>query len=502
VLRQLLASVVVAAAFAGPATASTLRVAASDWPPGLGNPFGSLAQLASHTRSTIYDALTRFDAKGQLEPALALQWTPTDANTWRFSLRPNVVFSNGEPFNAAAVKAVFDYLATPAGQTQLMAQEARGIKAVRVIDDLTVEIATRTTDAVLPKRLSLIMMVPPKAWAAAGPEGFAQAPIGTGSYVLKDWGRSTARTIVLANPTSWRKPIAVDRVEIIPLKEPVSRIQALTSGQVDVTQGLGHDDLPDLEAAGFKITIEADSQIMALALRNVGNDGKALQDVRVRQALNYAVNKDRIAQDILRGTVQPVGQGAIPGVAGYNPEVKPYPYDPEKAKALLAAAGFAKGLKLVARVQAQAVVSAAAVYSQVAADLKAVGVDMELRPVLGQDWVRMYTTGDWGGADVISVTWNAAAFNDTIRAIETFSCDKPGAFFCAPEINPLTAASNAELDPVKRDKILQDIMARFHDLAPSIYLMNIATILAASPKVGPLMFTRTGLRFEQMRPLQ
>jgi peptide/nickel transport system substrate-binding protein len=288
----------------------------------------------------------------------------------------------------------------------------------------------------------------------------------------------------------------------VQLKETISRVQALVSGQVDITQGLSHDDLPDLEAAGFKVTIVPDAQIMALALRNVGNDGSPLQDVRVRQALNYAVDKQRIARDILRNTVEPVGQGSIAGVTGYNPNVKPYPYDPGKAKALLAAAGYPNGLKLIARVQVQAVVGAASVYSQVAADLKAVGVDLELRPVLGQDWVRMYTTGDWGGADVISSTWNAAAFHDTVRAIETYSCDKPGAFFCAPEITPQAAAANAELVPAKREQILEDIAVRFHDLAPTIYLVNIASILAASPKVGPLAFTRSGLLFERMSPVK
>jgi peptide/nickel transport system substrate-binding protein len=485
--------------FALPVRAATLRVASTDWPPGLGNPYGSLAQAASHTRSAIFDGLTRIGPHGGLEPALALSWTPTNATTWRFVLRPDVAFSNGEPFNAAAVKAVFDYLKSAAGATQLLAQETRGIRDVRIVDDQTVDIVTTRTDAILPKRLSLIMMVPPAAWAALGPEGFAQHPVGSGSYLLRDWGRSTGKTIIEANAASWRKPIAIDRVELMPLQEPASRVQALRSGQVDLTQGVSHDDLPDLQAEGFNIAVEPDAQIMALALRNIGNNGSPLQDVHVRQALNYAVDKEAIAQDLLHGTVQPSGQGVIPGVTGYNPDVAPYPYDPAKARMLLAEAGYPNGFKLTARVQTQVIVSAAAVYSKVASDLKAVGVDMELLPVMGQEWVRMYASGDWRGADVISVTWNAAAFDDGSRAIETFSCNKPGAFFCAPGITPLADASDAELNPVKRDQELQTIMARFHDLAPSIYLVNIATILAASPKVGPLVYTRSGLLFERMR---
>jgi peptide/nickel transport system substrate-binding protein len=484
--------------WAASADAAGLRIASSSLPPGLGNPYGSIAQSASHTRSTILDGLTRIGRDGSVDPALALSWTATDARTWRFKLRPGVGFSNSEPFNAAAVKANIDWLKSPPARSQLISAEARGITEVRVIDELTVDFVTARTDAVLPKRLSMVMMVPPKAWAALGVEGFTQTPIGTGSYVLKDWGQTTGRTIIEANPKSWRAPKQITRVELIPQKEPVARLQALTSGRVDITQGLGPEDVAGLQEMGFAIHAEQEPQIMTLALRNVGNEGKPLHDVRVRQALNYAVDKSAIAEVILRGTAQAVGQGTIPGVTGYNPAIKPYPRDVKKAKELLAAAGYGMGLKLVARVQPQGPTEGAAIYQKVAADLAEAGVQLELRPVLAQDWVRMYSTGDWGGADIISATWNGAAYRDTIRAIETFSCRRAGAFFCAPEIEPLIDASNAALDPVKRETILQDIMARYHDLAPSIFLVNMTSVYAHTARVKGVVLGTSGLWFEQM----
>jgi len=484
---------------AAPAAAVTLRVASSALPPGLGNPYGSIPQSSSHTRTAILDGLTRIDPDGRLAPALALAWQPLDARTWRFRLRPGVVFSNGEPFDATAVKAVIDWLKSSAARGQLMAAEVRGIVEVRIVDDLTIDLLTAQTDAVLPKRLTLIMMVPPKAWAALGVEGFTQAPVGTGAYVLQDWGLTTGKTIIAANPRSWRAPQQIVRVELTPLKEPVGRMQALTSGQVDLTQGLGPEDLAAVQQQGFAVHTEQEPQVMALALRNVGNAGQPLHDVRVRQALNYAVDKVAIAEVLLRGTAQAVGQGAIPGVTGYNPEVKPYPHDLARAKALLAEAGYAGGLKLVARIQTAGPTEAAAIYQKVAADLAEAGVTLELRPILSQDWVRMYTNGDWGGADIISTTWNAGAYHDTIRAIETFSCRKPGAFFCAPELEPLIDASNAELDPARRERLLQDIMARYHVLAPSLFLVNLTSVYAHSQKVQTLVLGATGLWFEEMR---
>jgi len=369
---------------------------------------------------------------------------------------------------------------------------------VRIIDELTVDFVTAQTDAVLPKRLSMVMMVPPKAWAELGVEGYTQTPIGTGSYVVKDWGQTTGKTIIEANLKSWRAPKQITRVELFPQKESVARLQALTSGRVDITQGLGPEDVVSLQEMGFIIYTEQEPQVMALALRNVGNEGKPLHDVRVRQALNYAVDKSAIAEVILRGTAQAVGQGAIPGVTGYNPALKPYPRDVKKAKELLAAAGYANGLKLVARVQSAVLTEGATIYQKVAADLAEAGVQLELRPILAQDWVRMYSTGEWGGADIISATWNAGAYRDTIRAIETYSCRRPGAFFCAPEIEPLIDASNVTLDAVKRETILQDIMARYHDLAPTIFLVNLTSVYAHTPRVKNVVLGTSGLWFEEM----
>jgi putative RecB family exonuclease len=112
----------------------------------------------------------------------------------------------------------------------------------------------------------------------------------------------------------------------------------------------------------------------------------------------------------------------------------------------LAEAGYAKGLTLTARVQLAGATEAAAIYQKIAADLADAGVKLELRPVQGPEWVRMYTTGEWGDADIISSTWNAASYHDTIRAIETYSCRKPGAFFCAPELEPLITSKKEWMD--------------------------------------------------------
>ncbi len=482
------------------AEATTLRVGASDRPPGLGNPFESIATMTSHTRTAILDPLLRQNAQGGFDPALALSWAATSDFTWEFKLRPGAVFSNGEPADALAVKATLDFLTGPNSARYLIAQETRAIARIDISDSETVILTTKYPDAILPKRLSLVMIVPPRAFAEMGLADFAQAPIGSGSYILEDWGLQSGRTILTANKTSWRKPEQIDRIEVFaPLREAIVRLQALRSGQVDITLNVNVDELAALEAEGFISSVRPIGTIQAIALPNIGNPQSPLQDVRVRRALNYAVNKDVITGIIMGGTTQPVGQGAIPESFGYNPEIKPYPYDPDRARLLLREAGYEDGFSLNAEVLQGASPIDNTVYIQVAQDLARVGVTMDVRPLIGQEWIRKYFSGDWDTADVLSMTWNAGAYADTIRGIETFSCKKPGVFFCAPELSPLIEESHRAFNEPQRERLLQNIMARMHDLAPSIFLYNQSIIVSRHPRVETIAMGGGGFMFEHMR---
>ncbi len=492
--------VMTAVAVSGPAGAVTLRVGAGDRPPGLGNPYESVATLVSHSRVAILDSLLRQDLQGGFEPALALSWTATSDLTWEFKLRPDVIFSNGEPADAQAVKATLDFLIGPNSARYLIAQETRAIERVDVIDDVTVLITTKYPDAVLPKRLSLVLIVPPKAFAEMGLAAFAQNPIGSGSYILEDWGEQSGRTIMTANTTSWRAPEHIDRVEVYaPLRDAVVRMQALRSGQVDITLNVNVDERATLEAEGFINTTQPIGTIQSIALPNLIDPDSPLQDIRVRHALNYAVNKELITEVIMGGTTKPTGQGAIPQSFGYNPDIEPYPYDPDRARALLAEAGYADGFSLNLETLRGSQPTDDVVYVQVAQDLARVGVQVNVRPLIGTEWIRKYFSGDWGDADILSVTWNAGAYSDTIRAIETFSCNKPGAFYCAPELTPLIQESNRTFDEAERERLLQNIMARFHDLAPAIFLYNQAVIISHHPRVEKVVMGGGGLVFERMR---
>jgi peptide/nickel transport system substrate-binding protein len=468
------------------ADAKTLRVGIMGWPPAMGNPYAQQIQGAAHPFPGLFDALTFMDTNGATLPNLALSWTNDGANTWTFKLRPNVTFINGEPFDSKSVAAMIEALQQPDAQRFIYASEVKNIATVNAPDALTVVFTTRQPDVILPKRLSLLQLVPPKLWRDLGPDAFAQKPQGTGAFGIESWGREKGYFALDAKAGAWRPARHLKRIEYRVLPDQAARTQALSTGQLDIAYNIGFEDFDDLKAKGFEVIVKAIATTTSIALSNI-NKNSALADKRVRQAMNYAVNRDAIAAAIMRGTVKPTVHGIEPGVFGYNPAIAAYPYDPAKARALLAEAGYAKGLKLKASVLTQGTPDMATVYQQVAQDLAAVGIGMELNSVMGPDWVQMWSSSDWRGADVLSSSWNGATYMDAGRAVEAYTCARPMPFFCASEVEALYAQSNVEFNEAKRAAQLQQALALLHDLAPAIYLFPQTEIMAISPKVKNLV---------------
>ena len=469
------------------AAAKTVRIAVANWPPAMGNVYGQQVQGAVHPFPGMFDALTFMDSDGATLPNLALSWQADNPTTWTFKLRPGVKFMNGEPFDAAAVAAMIEMLKSPNGQRFFYASEVANIVSATAADDLTVVITTRQPDVILPKRLSLLIAVPPKYWRDVGLDGFTQKPIGTGPFVLESWGRNRGFYALDARPGSWRPKPTLDRIEFRILQEASRRVQALETGEIDIAYNVGFEDMAALKDEGFPVVVRAVPTAFSIALPNA-HPNSPLNRVRVRQAMNYAVDRDSITTTIMRGTVKPSSHGIEPGVFGYNPDIKSYPYDPAKAKALLAEAGFAKGFSLKATVLTVAMSDGAAVFQRIAQDLAAVGIKLEMNSILGTEWVQQWTSGDWKGADVLSSNWNGSTYMDAGRAVESYTCSKAGAFFCAPAVEKLLAESNVEFDVAKREKQLQQALAMLHDLAPSIYLFPQAELMAMAPAVTNVKF--------------
>lgn len=476
----LLAAFLFGAVIAGPvqpAGAATLRLAVTALPIQLGHPYRSVGVPGVFILNAIFDALTNIGADGEPQPWLAIGWEQETPVTWVFRLRPNVTFSNGAPFNADAVVKSVQYLISPEASGDFVATEFRNVAGIAARDPLTVVFTLRAPDVLFPRLVSILNIVEPGAWAA-GREAFAKQPVGTGPFSVQAWRPAGASLVAFKK--SWRAP-KVDGVEVLALPDATSRVQGLLSGRIDLAMILDPDKTDAIEGAGHRMLVYPLGGVMGLAFVTTKPE-TPVADVRVRQALNYAVNKERIVAGLLGGAGRPSGQPATHSSFGYNPNVAPYPFDPAKARALLKEAGYEKGLALLAETVPGTIAADAQVFEQVASDLAKVGVTLTLRVTTFPTFSKHVRQGGWDG-DAYGMYYNADPFLDPMRPLKSHSClwEKP--WYCDQAIMPTIANALAARDVATRTRLTQEVMARYHDQAASLFLYEVSGYMGMAARV-------------------
>jgi peptide/nickel transport system substrate-binding protein len=460
------------------ADAATLRFGLNGLPPAKGNPFFTTATTTYIFFAAMFDTLTQLDDQGRVHPWIATAWTPLAPTRWHFTLRPGVTFSNGEALDAAAVKANFDFLLGPGGVGQSMAQDIDFIKALRVIDALTIEIETHAPNIFLPRYLAGTYIVPPAHLAKVGLDGFASAPVGSGPFQVDTWAPEKVTFSAFAG--SWRAP-KIARLEILALPEATARMQALETGQADVITNVSPDHYDRLQTEGFRFHRRNPTRTWVIALDAVRADSP-LKDARVRQALNYAVNRQAIADSLMGGMVEIASQPAVKAAVGYDPSLTPYPYDPDKARALLKEAGAENGFSFVLEMPAGQLANDAAVSQQVARDLSAVGVTMQINNIGFAQAISRMNQGGWKG-HALQTDFSAAPPLDLLRAITRHSCGWVNPWYCDPAIEPVIAAAHASFDEAERTALTQQVNRAYRDAASAIFLFPVLALDGLSPRI-------------------
>lgn len=445
----------------------TLRVGVQALPPGQGNPFSALGSPSIYTWAAMFDGLTQVNSNGEAKPALATKWESTSPTEWTFTLREGLTFSNGEKLDSAAVVSTFAYLHSDEGKDTVVGKELLKITSAVTNDDLSLTFTTAKPDPTLPNTIASMYIVAPKAWQDLGPDGFAAKPVGSGPFKVDSW--DPGKVTFSAFTGSWRKP-KVTKLVVTELAEPASRVQALQSDQVDLALGLAPDQIATIEGSGDKVQISPAPQVMSLAFIGTKKDSP-LADQKVRQALNYAVDKQSIVDNLLAGEAKPAGQGATPAAFGYDPDLEPYPYDTAEAEKLLGEAGYGDGFKLTAEVVTGTFPADAEIYQAMKADLAKVKVDVTLKQIKFSEWLDKYISGSWT-VDAFGLSWNTVPALDARRPYGFFSCEKKPAFFCDESVMPLLDKADQELEPDKRKQALHDLAQKVHDNPPALFLVE------------------------------
>lgn len=462
-----------------PPPPGVLRVGVSSLPPSWGDPYRADGSPSSFTWSAVFDGLTALGPEGKIVPALAKSWSTSDGITWDFKLREGVRFQNGAAFNAAAAAATLRYLISDEGRTSVVGSRVRSISKVEERGEFVLRITLSRPDAIFHKRLPSVAIVEPSSWAKS-PADFSLKPIGTGPFRLDAFDTRKRRAYLSAYKESWRAP-KIDGLELIELSDGAVRQQALISGDVDIAR-VGVDEVPYLKSRNIRIETGRSMQVMSLAFNTEGLDSP-LDDVRVRRALNYAVDKQAIAKHLMNGLSAAASQPGALGTTGYNPAVQPYAYDPAKARALLASAGYETGFDMGIEVVIGSVPQDALIYQSMVDQLGDIGVTARLQAIPFPVFLRRYLSNTFE-VEAFGLSWSAAPFNDIQRPMENFSCLKrPAAFFCDKVLADKIRATGRLLDTDARLKALQALAQDHHDAAPALFLVEQVDVSGLGPRI-------------------
>jgi peptide/nickel transport system substrate-binding protein len=482
--RRFAAAIIAAfAAFAVPGHAATLRWAAQN----------DILTLDPHSQNHttthammqyVYEGLTRYTKDFQVEPCLATSWEQTTPTQWRFHLRKGVKFHDGTPFTADDVVFSFGRILQPQGTNQIYVS---GVKEMKKIDDYTVDAILSGPNPVL-LRLFTDFRIMSKAWSVtnkaeniqnykAKEENFASRNTnGTGPYIIKLW-EPDKRVVMAANPAWWDKLEGnVTEVIYTPIKADATRVSALLSGDVDLVTDLPTQDVLRLRGdAKIKmiegnevrtIFIGMDQHNPELLYSNIKGKNP-FKDVRVRKALNLAVDREAIKRVTMRGLSIPAAIIVAPGVHGYTKELdKVAPADVDGAKKLLAEAGYPNGFEFGLDCPNNRYVNDDGICQALVGMWARAGLKVKLNAQPMASFIAKVENFDHS---TYMLGWGVSTF-DALFSLQSLLHTKggvDGSFNLGrvsdPKLDSLIDAAKTEMDPNKRDVLLHDALVLARD---------------------------------------
>jgi len=346
-------------------------------PPQTMNPHGSDSDCNLSVMGNIFEGLLYRDAAGELKPGLATSWERTDDITWRFTLRKGVKFHNGNDFTWEDVKFTFNRLKEPYPVSEFLAFGGT-IKSVETVngDPWTIDVKTTIPIPYFVQNLHQVFIMDKESTESRSIGEIGQNPIGTGPYKFVEWVKGSYLKLT-ANENYWGEVPSIKNAEITPITEPSTRLAAIATGQVDILQDVPVELFETVASnANIEIVTRPARRAIYLGLRN--EPGFPASDIRVRKAIYLAINEDEIIEKVMFGHAFPAAQIPDPPTVGYDSSLKHPAYDPERAKLLLAEAGYSDGFNIKLTGPNDRYVRDAQICEAVAKQLSKVGIKVEL----------------------------------------------------------------------------------------------------------------------------
>ncbi|MFZ6762760.1 ABC transporter substrate-binding protein [Pseudoroseomonas sp. WGS1072] len=448
--------------------------------------------LAMH----VYDYLVGRDATAQPHPQLAESWRTVEPTVWEFKLRPGVKWHDGRDFTAEDVAFTIARAPNVPNSPGGMGGFVRAITRVEVVDPLTVRFHTAQPHPLLPVELGAISVISRHAGENASTEDYnsGKAAIGTGPYRMQAY-RPGDRAELVRNDAYWGEKEPWEKVNLRFINNDGARSAAILSGDVDIIDQVPASDLPRLKRDAGITLAEIEGVRLIYLMPDYSrtgevpfvadHEGKPLarnpfQDVRVRRALSMAIQREALADRVMEGTAKPTGQWLPPGTFGYNPAVKPLAYDPNGAKALLAEAGFPRGLRITLHTPNDRYPNDAKTAQAIAQMWTRIGVQTQVEAL---PWASFSVRSNRQEFGMRLSGWGSTTGEASyllVNIIGTFDRDKrTGASnsgrYSNPELDAMTSRAASTIDDAKREKLLQEAVRYAMDeqaILPLFQLVN------------------------------
>jgi len=433
----------------------------------------------------IYDGLVRYKSGTlEVEPALAESWEISDDGTvYTFDLREGVTFHDGTPFHAEAVKFNFDRMLDeehPLHGTGPfpLAFFFSAIEQTEVVDDTTVRFHLNEPYAPFLSNLAYPtgLIVSPAA-VEAHVDDFARNPAGTGPFAFRVW-ESNRQVALERNADYWDGAPPLAGVVFRPITDANARVSEMLSGGIDLMVEVPPDNVALFaDDPAFALHEQAGPHLWFLILNT---KEPPFDDVRMRQAVNYAIDKESLVTDVLQGTAT-VAAGPTPEAFGwaYNDALEPYPYDPDRAKELIAEAGYEDGVETVFYVTegGSGMLDPVSMGTAIQADLAAVGIDARIETYEWNTFLDRVNPGLEGKAGMAEMAWMTND-PDTLPylALRTEAMPKNGGFnsgyYSNPEVDRLLEAARTSTDQAERASLYKEMQAIVQEDAPWAFVAN------------------------------
>jgi len=433
----------------------------------------------------MFDSLIHRNPKLQYEPSLALSWKSLSPTQWEFKLRTGVKFHNGDTMTAEDVKFSFDRVLEPGSEKKKSPQygNIRAIKEVKIVSPDTIQLVTDKPFPLLLERLVFFPIVPKKHAEKVGDEAFGStAAVGTGPWKLVEFKRDQHLRLE-AHEQHWRGKPPFKHLTFRAIPESATEVAELKTGGVDIIRNVAADLLPDLKsnpATYVSTTPILRVHYMHLDMRTAPFDKRL-----VRQAANHAIDRQTIITKLMGGLGREVATVVQPQAFGHDPSVTPYTYDPKKAKALMAQAGYANGVDVTFHSSA---VAFRPVFEALCQMLTEVGI--RATPKMwdpGPAWNKFLQTegkathggyGSWGNYSVF----------DADAVLHPLFHAEPGGWigkwYARVEgLDKLIDEGRSTTDATARKRTYAQIQKLIKDEAPAVFLFLQFDVLGISKKV-------------------